>query len=486
MSGNENGLGTENMYRKAKLWQIILYSCSALIGMSVYTLIGFANYSASVGFGISTAVVGIILTGTRIFDGVTDPLLAFIFDRVNTRFGKLRILIISGFFIEAIALLAIFKWLPGKGFGVVMFTVLYIIYVIGYTVINMTTQTIPAILSNDPKQRPTISVWTTAFNYLIPMGLSILLNVIMLPMFGGTYNIEFLSAASTICLFIALIGLVLVVIGISPIDKSENFKGLKVEKEKLKIKDMIEVFKNDKPLQAYIISASSDKLAQVTASQSIITVMLMGIIIGNMGLGTMLSVIGMFPSILFAIYGARYAGKYGNLQTIKNWTKYCIGLALVSLIFFIVIDPTKIAQMGLITGIYVLLTLVLNGAKMCVTTANTAFMADIIDYELDRSGRFIPAVVTGTYSFIDKIISSFGATIAAGSVALIGYTATMPQPGDPSTPQVFWLTMFLYFVLPILGWICTLIAMNRCDLDKEKMKAVQMRINEKKQSIKNM
>ena len=32
-------------YRRAKLWQIILYSCNAFVGMSVYSLIGYANYA---------------------------------------------------------------------------------------------------------------------------------------------------------------------------------------------------------------------------------------------------------------------------------------------------------------------------------------------------------------------------------------------------------------------------------------------------------
>ena len=70
-------------YRRAKLWQIILYACNAFIGMGIYSLIGMASYTASIGFGISTAAVGAILTGTRILDAVTDPLLAFIYDKVN-------------------------------------------------------------------------------------------------------------------------------------------------------------------------------------------------------------------------------------------------------------------------------------------------------------------------------------------------------------------------------------------------------------------
>ena len=84
-------------YRRAKLWQIICYACNGLVGMSVYSLIGMASYSASIGYGITTAAVGIILTCSRILDGITDPLLAFVYDRVNTKFGKLRILMVAGY-----------------------------------------------------------------------------------------------------------------------------------------------------------------------------------------------------------------------------------------------------------------------------------------------------------------------------------------------------------------------------------------------------
>ena len=88
--------------------------------------------------------------------------------------------------------------------------------------------------------------------------------------------------------------------------------------------------------------------------------------------------------------------------------------------------------------------------------------------------------MTGTYSLVDKIVSSFSAAIATGCVALIGYTATMPQPDDPATAGVFWMTMFLRYGLAILGFICTLIAMRRCKLTKEEMVNVQRRIADKK------
>ena len=75
--------------------------------------------------------------------------------------------------------------------------------------------------------------------------------------------------------------------------------------------------------------------------------------------------------------------------------------------------------------------------------------------------------------------------IATGAVALLGYTATMPQPTDPCTPAIFWMAMVLKFGLPIIGWIITLIAMRSCPLTKEEMVNVQKRIADKKEALRH-
>ena len=385
-------------YRRAKLWQIICYACNGLVGMSVYSLIGMASYSASIGYGITTAAVGIILTCSRILDGITDPLLAFVYDRVNTKFGKLRILLVAGYLIEALALYGMFTGFSSKGLGLPVFALLYIVYIIGYTITNMTAQTIPAIMTNDPRQRPTIGVWTTAFNYLVPMAMSMIFNVVLLPKCGGTYNQAFLSAACNMTLLAAGIGTALVCLGVSAYDKPETF-----------------------------------------------------------------------------------VGKHGSKNGIVTWTYVSMTITAALVLFFIFGDPTQIGVMGSPSMIlYVVLTLLQNGSNMCITTSNTSYMADAIDFELDRSGRYIPAVVSGTYSLVDKLITSFAAVIATGAVALLGYTTTMPQPTDPCTSAIFWMTLSLKFGLPLIGWVITLVAMRECPLTKEEMVNVQKRIAEKK------
>ena len=471
-------------YRRARLWQIICYACNGLVGMSVYSLIGMASYSASIGYGITTATVGIILTCSRILDAITDPLLAFVYDRVNTRFGKLRILMIAGYLIEAVALYCMFTGFSSKGMGLPVFALLYVFYVIGYTITNMTAQTIPAIMTNDPKQRPTIGVWTTAFNYLVPMAMSMMMNVVLLPKFGGQYNQAFLTAACNVTLLVAAIGTVLVCLGVAAYDKPETFLGTK-KTEPLKMADIIEVLTHNRPLQCYIASNASDKLAQQVASQAIINTLFNGILIGNMGLATILTVISMVPAIFFAAFGAKYVGKHGSKKGIVTWTYVSMTITAMLVLFFIFGTPTQIGVMGSPSMIvYVVLTLLLNGSNMCITTSNTSYMADAIDYELDRSGRYIPAVVSGTYSLVDKLISSFAAVIATGAVAMLGYTTTMPQPTDPCTSAIFWMTLSLKFGMPLIGWVVTLVAMRGCPLTREEMIQVQKRIAEKKAAAK--
>ena len=485
-------------YRRAKLWQIILVACNALNGMAIYTLIGQASYAASIGFGISTLLVGGLLTFTRIFDAVTDPLLAFLYDRMNTRWGKVRPLMLLGWAIQSLGIMCLFSWTASKGFGAGMFLVTYMVYVIGYTIVNMTAQTLPALLTNDPKQRPTVGVWQTVFNYIVPMAFTIILNTVLLPKYGQIavtetgyavdYSQAYLTAAAAVTVIVSLVGVILVCIGISAYDKPENFKGTNKANERLSWRDMWNVLKNNKPLQSFIIAASSDKIAQQAGGAAIVGTMLSGILIGNMTIATYLSVGGMLPSIIFAIIGAKYCGRHGNKEAIVNWARYCIFANLAIIAFFAVtwftVGTHTIAQLGVTMIFYILLTLVCNGFMMAGTTANTAFMADIIDYELDRSGKYIPAVISGTYSLVDKIVSSFSALIATACVALIGYTTTMPQPSDKPTGAIFWVTMFLRYGLAILGWLCTLWAMRNCRLDKAEMVEVQKRIEDRKAEAK--
>lgn len=477
-------------YRRVPTWQLAVGQLQNGCAMGFYVLMGMASYLGDAGYGIATAVVGIILTATRVFDGLIDPFLALWIDKFKSKFGKLRIMLLLGFAVRALACLMLFVWFSGKTKSVVLFIALYCLNIVGNSIFDIAGNMIPIVMTNDPQQRPVAGVWATVYNYMFPIALNLVATGVLLPKYGGEYNVAFLAA---MCWMIVIFGFVMTLIacvGLTPVDKPENFEGLSAsdEEDKVSIKDMLKLLKENKPFRLFLYSAVSDKLAQNVNSQTIVTTMMFGILIGNILFGTILTVISMLPSIIFAIFGARYAGKYGSKKANVTWTWVCVIIAVLSTAFCCCVDMTKINILGeggsiLIAAGFLLLLLAGNGAKMCVTTASNAMRADIVDYELDRSGKYMPAVVTATHNFIDQLVTSLGATIATTAVALIGYTNSLPQPTDAPTMAIKTLSLCLYFGLPILGWICTLVAMRGYTLDKEEMVNVQNRIAEKKETL---
>ena len=69
--------------------------------------------------------------------------------------------------------------------------------------------------------------------------------------------------------------------------------------------------------------------------------------------------------------------------------------------------------------VYVVFTMGVNASKMILNVAEGMMRADVIDYELERSGNYMPGTVGAVYSLTEKIIASFGSTIAAVAVAAI-------------------------------------------------------------------
>ncbi len=95
----------------------------------------------------------------------------------------------------------------------------------------------------------------------------------------------------------------------------------------------------------------------------------------------------------------------------------------------------------------------------------------------------MPGMVGACYTFIEKLISSLGSTFTTLAVAMIGYTTVMPQMGDKTTVPLFYLTMALVYGMPVLGWMCNIIAMRFYELDKERMVEIQRSIAEKKKQL---
>ncbi len=99
--------------------------------------------------------------------------------------------------------------------------------------------------------------------------------------------------------------------------------------------------------------------------------------------------------------------------------------------------------------------------------------ADCADYEVYRTGKYVPGLMGTLFSFVDKIISSFAPMITGILFASIGYTTRNPGLGDPVTPELKAVIVFLAFGMIILGLLCNIVALRFYPLTKEKMAEIQ-------------
>lgn len=86
------------------------------------------------------------------------------------------------------------------------------------------------------------------------------------------------------------------------------------------------------------------------------------------------------------------------------------------------------------------------------------------------------------FSFVDKLISAFSASIVGIMVATIGFREQLPTADTPYSGPIFWMTMFFFIGMPILGWLASLIAMRYYELDGEKMVEIQQAIHDQKEA----
>ncbi len=473
----------EVVYNRAKVWQIILFTMNDVSYNVYFFAISFLSYYINGIIGLATVTVAYLLTAMRVFDGITDPLIGVLLDKCDTKFGKFRPFMVAGNVIMAVSLLIMFFAIPGIENGTVrtiVFLVIYVIYILGYTCQGAATRGGQSTLTNDPKQRPMVSVVSGTGCMIVYTVLGLLVSGTLITKHGAM-NEAFFQDLAICTIILSGVLTILAVIGIWEKDQPKYYaNGTKKEGEvkKVKFKEYVDVIKGNKGLQYLILAASTDKLASTVSGNAIVSVMVYGIVCGNYALLGEVGVYSMIPTLIILLLGAMYAGRMGQRKAVVIFSSLAILFKAATLGLFIFGDPTLIGVSGSLTVVFIVLYVLTTGCAGIPSSLVIPMIADCSDYEIYRTGRYVPGLMGTLFSFVDKTISAFGTTIVGLLIATIGYTAVQPTIDDPLTTKVFVMAMFLWCGLPIIGWVCSLIAMKLSPLTKEKMVEVQEKIAE--------
>ena len=478
-------------YRTASPISMMFCSAGSGAKMAVMILMILSSYAANLGFGIVATVAGVIMTVKGFFDGGIDPVIAGIYDRMPVgKHGKMRIFLLTGFAICVVSSVLMFFVLPEKISGVpalVVFIILYFMFAIGYSTLGIAVTTVPAMLTNNPKQRPFMNFMAQVYQYITPIIITNIVSFKVLPKYDNQYNVASMKELVWVYLGIAAVFLVLACIGMSQVDKPEILGALVTnggtKEEKIKVKDMWNFVRHNKAMRCYLVTGISDKIGTSTAGQSVITTLIGGVLIGSYQATTVINSVSSILGLVFAFFGGVLIARWGAKKAVNISAAGSIIVAAITAIFFFVMKPSGMPALGVMGAPMIFYMVLILGRQVFMVMNGTAegmMRADVVDYELERSGNYMPGMVGAVYTFTDQIVCSFNSTIAAFAITLIGYGKTLPQMGDKATWSVMIVAVAITYGLPALGWIFNIVAMKYYELDKKRMEEVQQNIYDRK------
>ena len=477
---------------RAKTWEIAFYALNNTSTNLYQMVFMYVSYFLVGIVGVGVALAGTLATLLRIWDGVTDPFIGFIVDKTDGKFGKNRPFIVLGQACMLIGTALIFLVCPNlpQAARLPFYIVCYMFYIIGYTFQCVVTKSAQTCLTNDPKQRPVFSVFDSIYNTAVFTVIPIIVTSVMVPKHntydaGGEIikdafsNPAFFRELWFMCAGISVVFAVIAIIGLWRKDRTEFFGTGQVQR--LRLKDYWEVLKKNRAIQMLCVAACSDKLTLSMQRNAVVMVMLFGIIIGDYGKYSAFSgisgILGTIVPILLIMVIARNMGQKKALL-VGTYGGIIGAVALFLLLRLGNPALVDFAHINLYTIAFVVFYIVMSGFGSLSSSIVIPMTADCADYEVYRSGRYVPGLMGTLFSFIDKLISSLATTFVSLLLVLIGFKNEQPTITTPYSESIFWVTMFCLIGAPIIGWILNLVAMKFYPLTKEMMASIQERIAE--------
>lgn len=481
---NNNGVN------RAKFYQLALFPMNngATNVYFVLILSYIANFGNAV-LGLAMLFASFMVTGMRVFDAITDPIIGALMDKTNTRFGKFRPFMVIGNGIMAISVLLLYVFTPMvpdtmMWLRYTLFIILYAVWVIGYTFQTSVTRSAQAVLTNDPNQRPLFTVFNT-IGSLAGMGIMQVVGMVMAwDSFAGDYNAKWYAIMTPIGIAISIILTILAIIGIAEKDNEKYFGIGGGKQEAVKISEYVEIIKANKPLQRLMIAGGGCKLALAIAQNMTVLIMLYGCMMGNydsfnmvfMALGYVFSA----PFFLLTVRTSQKKGQKASLMKYVSVALICYIGVLALLMLWQPGNPalnlSLMGEGGLSINLYTILFILFfgigYGAYYSTADMPIPMVADCADYETYRSGKFIPGIMGTLFSLVDKLVSSLAAAVVSVALMCIG-VHDLPTKVTPYVDGMNWVVIALFCLVPMCAWALTLWSMKGYALDGEKVKTIQ-------------
>ncbi len=388
------------------------YALGDMGGLLTFGLISsFLNMFYTDALHISTNQIMVLMLIARVWDAINDPLWgSFVDSRKPTKYGRFRPYILGASVPLAIAAVLMFTKIPGltQTQYLIFAYVTYIFYGMMYTGTNIPYGSLASVVTDDGKERSSLSMWRS-----IGAGFGGLPAQILLPMFvyttleNGTKSLD--SNKLTIAVAILSACTVIVYYLHFKLTKERITLPAKQKQKDFNLKNTVRVLLKNKPFIVLCI-VSMLLIAFQMYTQTAYNYLLKDFY-QKPGLYAFTTVCTYLPMACFIPFMGKLIDKYGKKELCSMGLAFAAGVNIILAL---------LKATPLVNNPYIFLALLLlSGAGQTFLVLEVwALVMDVIDYHEYLSGRREEGTAYAFYSFTRKL----GQTLAGvGINALLGY-----------------------------------------------------------------
>ena len=412
-------------------------------------------------FGLPAAVVGTLFLVTRVWDSAFDPIVGVVADRTHSRWGKFRpYLLFLAIPFSVIGVLTFVTPPFGDNGKLVYAYVTYSLMMMVYSAINVPYASLLGVMSDNPKERNTLSTYRMAFAY-IGSFIALLLFMPMVNFWSG-HSKEIAAQQQGWTLAVAVIAVMcaLLFIGCFAFTR-ERIKALHEKQAPLK-EDLKDLWKN-RPwwillgagVAALVFNSIRDGATVYYFKYFIVeedfqTISFFGVSFVLSGL--YLSV-GQIANIAGVILAAPVSNRIGKKQTYMG----SMAIATVLSILFFWFDKDNLA---LIFTFQILISICAGS----IFPLLWSMYADCTDYSELKTGNRATGLIFSSSSMSQKFGWAIGSALTGWLLSYFGFVANEVQQAE----AIQGIKMFMSF-LPAAGTLLSIVFISMYPLSEKKM-----------------
>ena len=417
--------------------------------------------------GMAPLFVGNLFLVARIWDAFNDPMMGFVVDNTRSKWGKFRPWILLGAVLNSIVMIFMFRKPAGMtGFSMyAYFSVMYILWGMTYTVIDIPYWSMLPSLSSTKEERDSMSVIPRIFASLawLLMGAFAIKMVSMLGKGDDAKGYSMLAVGIAVIFVVTSIITVVFVKDRSCFGETGDKKA-----ERTTVKDALHVIMANDQLKVFIgVVLCYNLVVQLAGG---VAIYYFTYVAGDKDLYPIFTTAAQFAEIgalfLFPVLSKRLSKK--QVFAIASFSP---AIGLVGLVVSGFFAPQNVVIIAVCGVLYKL------GSGLTLG-ATTVMLADVIDYGQVKLGSRNESIIASFQTLLVKTASAVSAWLIGVGLTIVGYVANT----EKSAATIMGMRVLMGVIPAVITILAFVIYVKGYKLDGAFLEEILNKVNKSKKT----